>query len=196
MSNNYEKFLPIRARWMNTEVILHQTISGNIISFIPNFEAFVMMARSITLILQKHLAHVEGFEKWYDEKQRMMKNDEIFKFFGDLRVEVSHLQTIEHPTKFTLKNKEKWPKEPIIFLIQIPNQKTKIEKIEMNNYNTTKSILEQYETKSERYVIAEYQNADLIYLGCAYLNKLKEMLDECVRMFTDRENIDHLRTKN
>ena len=52
-----------RTKYLYSEILLHQSIS-NIIRFLPNFEAFVMMARSTTFTLQKFMNPVTGFEKW------------------------------------------------------------------------------------------------------------------------------------
>ena len=121
-----------------------------------------------------------------------MESDSVCKFFADLRIEFSHLKPINFPSKFARIEKYKGPNDFMIWHISIPDQKIKIEKIELRNYHKTKSILEQYEKRHDRYVIAENPDLDLVYLGCAYLNKLRELLDEYARLFTDKENIDHL----
>jgi hypothetical protein len=56
---------------LNEAVILlkqaHATSGVSYTVFIANLNAFVSAARSVTLVMQKQLKHVEGFEKWYGE---------------------------------------------------------------------------------------------------------------------------------
>src|SRR6185312_15819380 len=47
--------------------------------------AFLSASRSVTFVLQKSLAHVAMFEKWYWERQDEMKADAAMRFFLELR---------------------------------------------------------------------------------------------------------------
>ena len=131
-----------RTKYLYSEILLHQSIS-NIIRFLPNFEAFVMMARSTTFTLQKFMNPVTGFEKWYKEKQDVMIQDEIYKFFNDLRVDVTHTKPITHPETVKLSDVEK--EIPIIiFQIKTIEPHVTIIKSNLKNYQLTKSILSKY----------------------------------------------------
>lgn len=47
----------------------------------------------LSRILQKDMAHVEGFKEWYIKKQEWMISDSVCKFFADLRAVVYHRHT-------------------------------------------------------------------------------------------------------
>lgn len=49
------------------------------------FSAFLSSSRSITFSLQVAFSKIEGFDKWYEEKQRVLKASELAKFFKDAR---------------------------------------------------------------------------------------------------------------
>jgi len=186
-----ENMMHARTKYYNAEILLHQSIHGTIISFLPNFEAFVMMTRSITFTLQKFMNQVKGFEEWYKEKQNFMMQDEVYKYFNDLRVDVTHTKPIEHPKTFKFANSQiKQP--PIIYPIKTRDPPFTIIKIDLKNFELTESILSQYVEKNERYVLSENEDVDIIYLSCYYMEKLLELLDECVQRFTAYKNLHDL----
>lgn len=186
-----EKLMPARTKFLYSEFLLHQSIGSNSIAFMPNFEAFIMMTRSVTLVLQKYMADVEGFNAWYKEKQDFMKQDEVCKFFSELRVDVAHLKPVEHPKNFKFTDKNSKFSAPINYLIEI-KEKPIITKINLKNFEFTKSILNNYEMKLERYVILGNETIDIIHLCCSYMEKLLELFDECVQQFTDYKNLHEL----
>ena len=47
--------------------------------------AFLSAARSVTFLLQKEFAHVEGFEAWWQAKRRELGGDTAARFFLELR---------------------------------------------------------------------------------------------------------------
>lgn len=49
------------------------------------FSAFISAARSITFALQASLSGLEGFEEWYMEKQQLLRENELARFFTDAR---------------------------------------------------------------------------------------------------------------
>ncbi|TBR15628.1 hypothetical protein EPO66_05760 [bacterium] len=49
------------------------------------FSAFLAASRTVTLALQKDLKDKPGFERWYKAKQDEMRNDQLCKFFKNLR---------------------------------------------------------------------------------------------------------------
>ena len=48
-------------------------------------EAYIVFARSVTLHLQKELAHADGFADWYATQQDAMVIEPLFGFFRDRR---------------------------------------------------------------------------------------------------------------
>lgn len=59
-----------------------------------NLSAFVSAARSVTLVMQKECRGYLRFKRWYESKQKEMKNDSIFNFFNKLRRYTIHINSI------------------------------------------------------------------------------------------------------
>lgn len=47
--------------------------------------AFVSASRSVTFLIQKEMARVQGFSAWWSEQQRVMSGDSAMRFFLKLR---------------------------------------------------------------------------------------------------------------
>ena len=56
--------------------------------FVDFLETAIENGRSVTWILQKEFAHSPGFEVWHAERQRMMRDDSLMRYFKDLRTYV------------------------------------------------------------------------------------------------------------
>lgn len=56
-------------------------------TFSYNLSAFLSAARSITWYIQKQYRHKDGFEPWYDSKQKEMKADRELNYLNVARVE-------------------------------------------------------------------------------------------------------------
>lgn len=190
-----EKMMPARTRYYHTEIILHQTIRGNMLSFLPNFEAFVMMARSVTTVLQKSMKHVDGFGVWYEKRQNLMRQDSVCRYFFDMRNVVAHAEIIPYPKIFKFANPET-KQLPIIYPIKTGEQPITIVNFSLKNLELTQSILEQYDKKNERYRLAENDSIDIVHLSCAYMEKLLELLNECVQRFTSYKNLYELQNSS
>ena len=54
-------------------------------AFVNFIEAAIVSARSVTFCLQREYHCKTNFDPWYSEKQEVMKNDPIFRFFKDKR---------------------------------------------------------------------------------------------------------------
>lgn len=54
------------------------------------FNSFLGSARAITAALQKEGSKKPGFNEWYGEKQKEMKNDELLRFIHEARTEDFH----------------------------------------------------------------------------------------------------------
>lgn len=56
------------------------------------FSAFVSAARSVTFALQAVMkSQVDGFEEWYEFKQKELKQDPLARFFHDARTKAQHV---------------------------------------------------------------------------------------------------------
>lgn len=73
------------------------------IVFIANLNAFMSAARSVTLIMQKECNSIAGFKKWYEDKQRGMKDDKEFEFFNGLRIDTVHVRPFNMSSTYTTK---------------------------------------------------------------------------------------------
>lgn len=49
------------------------------------FSAFISAARSVTFALQASLSGIAGFEEWYLEKQKILRENQLARFFTDAR---------------------------------------------------------------------------------------------------------------
>lgn len=59
-------------------------------AFVNFIEAAIVYARSVTFYLQREYHRKTNFDRWYSEKQEVIKNDPIFRFFKDKRNYVLH----------------------------------------------------------------------------------------------------------
>lgn len=50
-----------------------------------NLNSFLQTLRNVTFTIQKELNQKQGFQKWYEEQQNIMKSDELLKKFVDGR---------------------------------------------------------------------------------------------------------------
>ena len=55
------------------------------------FSAFASAARSITYSMQTVMAHIDGFEEWYEEKRKLLSQDPLARFFHAVRGEIIHI---------------------------------------------------------------------------------------------------------
>ncbi len=62
--------------------------SQNVEELEINFAAFVNSSRNITFVLKKEFTQNSTFNKWYQNKENEMKNDELCIFFKNLRNEI------------------------------------------------------------------------------------------------------------
>lgn len=53
--------------------------------------AFAAAARSVTFALQSSLSGVAEFDSWYEEKQQLMRNDPLARFFNNFRRVSQHI---------------------------------------------------------------------------------------------------------
>lgn len=74
-------------RLNDAEILLAQaTVNSNDFPiFRANINAFVSAGRSVTFVMEKEFAHVNGFAAWYETKRADMKKDPIFDLFVKIR---------------------------------------------------------------------------------------------------------------
>lgn len=70
-------------------------LENNLMNFFESrcyFSAFVSAARSVTFALQAVMkSQVDGFEEWYELKQKELKQDPLARFFHDARTKAQHI---------------------------------------------------------------------------------------------------------
>jgi hypothetical protein len=62
------------------------------------FNSFLQSAHAVTLGLQLDRNNVEGFDEWWEEKRKEMREDELLRFFYEARVDDHH--HAKHPLEF------------------------------------------------------------------------------------------------
>jgi len=90
-------------RLTDTETVLNQAINYVNIpaQFRAYFNAFVTSARSVTNIMQKEFADKKGFQEWYTEKQKIMRENGNFTLFKHLRNESLKERPLVNEIKIT-----------------------------------------------------------------------------------------------
>lgn len=63
--------------------------------FTESLNNLIQNLRNTTFILQKELAHTEGFKKWYEQEQEKMRRDTKMKWLHDSRTAVVHEADLE-----------------------------------------------------------------------------------------------------
>jgi hypothetical protein len=69
--------------------------------FIANLDSFVTQARSVTAIMLKEFASINGFKEWYDEKLKDNSFKSDFNYFNKLRVDTTHIRPFNAGSKYT-----------------------------------------------------------------------------------------------
>ena len=73
---------------LNQAFVLFQNIKDNYheeLEFTTHLNNVIQALRNITFVLQKELAHSDGFEEWYETKQDEMREDESLKWLVNAR---------------------------------------------------------------------------------------------------------------
>jgi hypothetical protein len=89
--------------------------SNNVDDFERYFAAFISAGRSVTFSLQLDLRNIDGFSEWYSVKQQEMKEDELLKFFKDLRNSDIHTGKPNTSSSIFIKgpvDSKKWENRP------------------------------------------------------------------------------------
>jgi hypothetical protein len=88
---------------MYASKMLEQAIqnSDDYYVFLANLDAFVLEARSVTLVVEAEYKSVIGFEEWYRTKQQGMNEGPDFGFFNNLRVNTAHVRPFNASSKYT-----------------------------------------------------------------------------------------------
>ncbi len=59
----------------------------NAVEFRALFNSFLSNCRAITYALQEEGNHIEGFDRWYSEKQEEMSKDQLLRFIHNARID-------------------------------------------------------------------------------------------------------------
>jgi hypothetical protein len=164
-----------------------------------NLSAFLTSARSVTYIMQKEFNHVKEFGRWYITKKEVISSDADFKFFNDMRVATVHTNPIMPNKKVSISIIEPAISVTDSVAIKViragkvvqdtPNTIEKVLKPFKSIQSQIRSILAAFNPykkykmyKGQRNIsrfFKERPNDDLIELCEKYLQKLRELVDEC-----------------
>lgn len=158
--------------------------------FRHNLNAFISRARSVTWVLKKQYSTNRKFQKWYPQKEKEMKNDELMEFFINarnvslkehpLRTQTStHIRHIEVNTPrgkgFAITGEG----EPV----WIDRDKTgKERKVHASEFDNEISIQYYFEEPKPP---MPFQNLQVIDLCWLYLSSLKELVKEFSRILNE-----------
>jgi tetratricopeptide (TPR) repeat protein len=129
-----------------------------------NFSAFLSAARSVTFYMQKQYKRVEGFEEWYEEEVKKMKNDPDMSLLKDFRDDTIH---VSPPGAGATRQKD-------------VTYETKVEK---NGIIRLGKVLKQSEIRTVRRWLTEDREKDVVELCNEHLKKIKLLVDTCESKF-------------
>lgn len=64
-------------------------------SFVASVNALIPLLRSVTFVLQKGLAKVEGFDAWYEEQRDRMRADDVMRWLVEARNHIEKVGDLE-----------------------------------------------------------------------------------------------------
>mgnify|MGYP001313222042 CR=1 FL=1 len=80
--------LPETHNRLNQAFVLFQNIKDNYheeLEFTSHLNNIIQALRNVTFVLQKELAHTDGFNEWYQKQQKELKEDESLRWLVDAR---------------------------------------------------------------------------------------------------------------
>jgi len=92
---NFERRLSLTKKSFDDLCAADESVHGMLSE---QLDVFLMLARTITFVIQKDLSHKDGFKIWYETKQKEMA--ERFRHFVDMRnkVEKEDVSPVRHGT--------------------------------------------------------------------------------------------------
>ena len=146
-------------------------------SFAYDLSAFLSAARSVTLFMQSEFCKVPGFRDWYMKKQEQMGNDELFKFFNDLRVITIHQRPVVPHRKISI---ELTASIGLSYTVTVTDKDGNIVSEQTGGTEPQKTE----PTVRDLWYFEERPDEDLIELCGEYLTRLQILVDECESLFT------------
>ena len=173
-------------RLTDTETLLNQAINSvnDPAIFRANFNGFLAMARSVTNVMQHEFNDEKGFKEWYLEKQKLMRDNDIFKLFISLRNESLKERPLVNEIKITTKVNAtfKAGEEAIIPAFRLDEFGNVI-------FDNDKPVIingkpsEIIPTTQHSYFFDQRPNDDAIELSKLYFNELSKIVKECYNEF-------------
>lgn len=77
--------IPIKSSQMTAQGRFTTLDASKLNEFITYLSSFLSSGRSITWVLQKEYSRVDGFKKWYEKEQEVMRCDKLMERIKDLR---------------------------------------------------------------------------------------------------------------
>lgn len=130
------------------------------------FSAFVSAARSISFSLQAVMKHVAGFEEWYSNKQKELRQNPLARFFIGRRNEILKVGD------------------------------TRINAGEMYHDENRRVVVRHYFSKTGPLDTFESIETDVVSASQEYLKLLQELVSECCSYFATEIDPDAFYTMN
>jgi len=151
-------------------------------AFRYNLSAFLAAARSVTFVLQKEFKK-EGFNEWYDEKVKEMKEDGLMKFMNEKRVVTIHKEPIKPLGRHSVSIGMSVYITESVEIKHIRDGKV-IEERKISSEPKVDNTKENIE-KKHRYFFQDYPSGEkeIIPTCEEYLSKLYQILEEADKLF-------------
>ncbi len=159
-----------------------------------HFSAFISAGRSVTFSLQSDLKKFEGFSEWYSDKQKEMKDDELLRFFKDLRDSDIHTGKQNIESSIFIKgpvNSKNWKNRPEgssiritgrgVFFVENPD--TPFEKVTPAEIPNTKVHKFGFRNPPSRHNNKNLSSQEPIYLCELYKKYLEDLVKEAKMTF-------------
>lgn len=158
--------LPETHNRLNQTFVLFQNIKNNYheeLEFTSHLNNIIQALRNITFVMQKELAHSNGFEEWYEKQQNKMREDEILKWLVNARNHVVKEGDLKKFSYTKVRLKDHYDRElfaakldaeiPMEFVAEWFREKTKI----------PEEIKEQSIIEAERiWIVEDFPKAEIV----------------------------------
>lgn len=145
-----------------------------------NLSAFLSAARSITWFMQGQYAQVEGFGRWYEDKQKEMREDQELKYLDNARVASVHTEFISTgATRVATLGMtcclEKAKNAPSTNNVDIPQKVDAPQNSESSRPTLPKTV---------KRFFPEFEEMDIIEYCKRQLDKFEKLVAECEQKFS------------
>lgn len=150
--------------------------------FAFSLSAFLSAARSVTFIMQSEFNNLQGFDIWYEDKQKEMSSDKDFKFFNNLRVVTIHQKPVIPHRKTEISIFETIAVSESV-TIKVIDKEGNVVSEQTSKPKKPKSQQETEITVKDSWYFEERPNDDLLNLCNEYVQKIEKLVEECERQF-------------